>query len=126
MVVVEEHRAPLDRAQLLHRERLSIRIARRDERASLLQWQGTRESYEPLTLRITPISTDPPGTLRLEGRLRSEEVSELERSAEAGVRVLDLEDLVSADEQGLAALRRLRARGVEIRNASHYLAMLLA
>ena len=70
--------------------------------------------------------TDHPRTLRLEGRLRSEEVAELERSAEAGVRALDLEDLVSADEEGLAALRRLRDRGLEIRNASRYLAMLLA
>ena len=43
---------------------------------------------------------------------------ELERSAEAGVRALDLEDLVSADEEGLAALRRLRNRGVEIKNPS--------
>ena len=51
---------------------------------------------------------------------------ELERSAEVGVQALDLEDLVSADEEGLAALRRLRDRGVEIRNPSHYLAMLLA
>jgi ABC-type transporter Mla MlaB component len=79
-----------------------------------------------VTLRITPNPNDHPGTLRLEGRLRSEEVPELERSTESGIRVLDLEDLVSADEQGLAALRRLRARGLEIRNASHYLAMLLA
>jgi hypothetical protein len=53
-------------------------------------------------------------------------VPELERSVEAGVRALDLEDLVSADEDGLAAFRRLRDRGVEIRNSSHYLAMLLA
>lgn len=79
-----------------------------------------------MTLRITPSPRDHQGTLRLEGRLRFEEVSELEKSAETGIRVLDLEDLMSADEQGLAALRRLRARGVEIRNASHYLAMLLA
>ena len=79
-----------------------------------------------MTLRITPNPNDHQGTLRLEGRLRSEEVPELERSAEAGVLVLDLEDLVSADEEGLAALRRLRARGVEMRNASRYLAMLLA
>ena len=50
----------------------------------------------------------------------------LERSAEAGIRALDLRDLLSADEQGLAALRRLRERGVEIRNPSHYLAMRLA
>ena len=79
-----------------------------------------------MTLRITPVPGDDPAILRLEGRLRSEEVPELERSAEAGVQALDLEDLASADEEGLAALRRLRDRGVEIRNPSHYLSMLLA
>ena len=79
-----------------------------------------------MTLRITPVPADDPGILRLEGRLRAEEVPVLERSAEAGVRVLDLTDLTSADEEGLAALRRLRDRGVEVRNPSHYLAMLLS
>ena len=79
-----------------------------------------------MTLRITPASNADPETLRLEGRLRAGEVPELERSAETGVRALDLEDLQSADEDGLAAIRRLRDRGVEIRNPSHYLAMLLA
>jgi hypothetical protein len=79
-----------------------------------------------LTLRITPIPGADPETLRLEGRLRAEEVPELERSAEAGVKALDLENLQSADPGGLAAIRRLRDRGVEIRNPSHYLAMLLA
>ena len=79
-----------------------------------------------MTLRITPVPCADSGTLRLEGRLRSEEVPELERSAEAGVKALDLEDLQSADPEGLAAIRRLRDRGVEIRNPSHYLAMLLA
>jgi anti-anti-sigma regulatory factor len=78
-----------------------------------------------LTLRITPVPTDDPGILRLEGRLRADEVPVLESSAETGVRVLDLTGLTSADEEGLAALRRLRDRGLEIRNASHYLAMLL-
>ena len=79
-----------------------------------------------MTLRITPAPSDDRGVLRLEGRLRAEEVGELERSAEAGLRALDLEDLQSVDEEGLAAIRRLRDRGVEIRNPSHYLAMLLA
>jgi hypothetical protein len=79
-----------------------------------------------LTLRITPVPSDDHETLRLEGRLGAAEVPELERSAEAGVRALDLRDLLSADEEGLAALRRLRDRGVEIRDPSHYLAMLLA
>ena len=79
-----------------------------------------------MTLRITPVPSDDRGILRLEGRLRAEEVPVLEKSAEDGVRALDLEDLMSADEEGLAAIRRLRDRGIEIRNASHYLAMLLA
>ncbi len=78
-----------------------------------------------MTLRIT-LPTDDPATLRLEGRLRTLEVPELERSVAAGVRAVDLENLRSADEEGVAALRRLRDRGVEIRNASHYLAILLA
>jgi ABC-type transporter Mla MlaB component len=86
----------------------------------------TRRTLGTVTLRITPVSSDDRGTLRLEGRLRAEEVPELERSAEAGVGALDLSDLLSADEEGLAAIRRLRERGVEIKNPSHYLAMLLA
>jgi len=94
--------------------------------ASFLLRNDDREHDQALTLRITPVPSPFPGTLRLEGRLRAEEVPELERSAEAGVQALDLEDLQSADEEGLAAIRRLRDRGLEIRNASHYLAMLLA
>jgi len=96
------------------------------EPASFLLWRDDREHDQTLTLRITPFSSALPRTLRLEGRLRAEEVPELERSAEAGVEALDLEDLQSADEDGLAAIRRLRDRGIEVRNASHYLAMLLA
>jgi hypothetical protein len=96
------------------------------EPASFLLGKGDRRTTRPLTLRITPVPSDDPGILRLEGRLRAEEVPVLEKSAEAGVRALDLEDLMSADEEGLAAIRRLRDRGVEIKNPSHYLAMLLA
>jgi hypothetical protein len=90
-----------------------------------LPGKGDRETTRPLTLRITPVPTDDPGILRLEGRLRADEVPVLERSAAAGIRALDLTDLTSADEEGLAAVRRLRDRGIEIRNPSHYLAMLL-
>lgn len=87
-------------------------------------WTGS--TALPLTFRITPVPSDNPGALRLEGSLRAEAVPELERSAGAEIRVLDLEDLVSADWEGLAALRRLRDRGIEIRNPSNYLAMLLS
>ena len=79
-----------------------------------------------MTLRITPVPSDDQGTLRLAGRLGATEVPVLEQSADAGIRVLDLQDLLSADEEGLAAIRRLRDRGVQVRNASHYLSILLA
>ena len=79
-----------------------------------------------MTLRITSVRGDEARTLRLVRRLGAGEVPELERCAEVGVGAVDLEDLLSADDEGLAALRRLRDRGIEIRNASHYLAILLA
>ena len=80
----------------------------------------------PLTLRITSVHVLDEGTLRLAGRLGAAEVPELERSIEAGVRALDLRDLLSADQEGVAALRRIRDRRIEIRNPSRYLAMLLS
>jgi ABC-type transporter Mla MlaB component len=78
-----------------------------------------------MTLRITPVPGLAAGTLRLEGHLGAAEVPELERSARTGVGAVDLSDLRSADHEGLAALRRLRERGLEIRNASRYLTMVL-
>lgn len=77
-------------------------------------------------LRILRVAGDEPEVLRLAGRLAAAEVPELERSAVAGLRALDLSDLLSADEEGIAALRRLRRRGVELRNASRYFEILLA
>jgi hypothetical protein len=78
-----------------------------------------------VTLRITAASDRDACVLRLAGRLRAEELPELETSVAAGARVLDLSDLVAADEAGVAALRRLHGGGIEIRNASRYLALLL-
>lgn len=78
-----------------------------------------------MTLRILRLESDEPGVLRLAGRLAAAEVRELEMSAEGGLRALDLGELRSTDEDGLAALRRLRQRGVAIRNPSRYLEILL-
>ena len=78
-----------------------------------------------MTLRICPEAHDDHQTLHLEGRLGADEVPELERSAVSGVCALDLRYLLSADEDGVAALRRLRERGIELRNPSHSLALRL-
>jgi ABC-type transporter Mla MlaB component len=78
-----------------------------------------------VTLRILRVASDEPDVLRLAGRLAAAEVAVLERSVEAGLRALDLADLQSADEEGIAVLRRLRRRGVEIRNPSRYFELLL-
>ncbi|MEJ2085544.1 MAG: hypothetical protein P8Y44_07680 [Acidobacteriota bacterium] len=54
--------------------------------------------------------------LRVEGRLSGEEIAELEqvaRSPELPVRV-DLSQLDSADEAGIALLRNLESEGVEL------------
>jgi predicted transcriptional regulator len=95
------------------------------EEVGLLLAGDVDASPRPVTLRIT-LPNDDQATLRLDGSLRAVEVPELERAVEDGVRAVDLEHLLSADEKGLAALRRLRAGGIEIRNPSRYLAMLLA
>jgi hypothetical protein len=76
-----------------------------------------------VTLRITPLQDDE-AVLRIEGHLGGDAVRELERATTAAIAV-DAGDLRSADPDGLAALRELRALGIEIRNASPYLAMVL-
>lgn len=78
-----------------------------------------------MTFRICFDTRDGHPTLHLEGRLGADEVPELERSAEDEVRAIDLTHLVSFDEEGLAVLRRLRDRGIALRNPSRYLAMRL-
>jgi len=69
-----------------------------------------------VTLRIS-IRDAPSGRIILvEGRLTREEVPELEGVLGAGRTPdrLDLSNLRSTDEYGLAALRHLRAAGVEM------------
>ncbi|MCU0767694.1 MAG: hypothetical protein MUE39_10060 [Gammaproteobacteria bacterium] len=81
-----------------------------------------------MTFRITSepkTTTDGDGVLRLAGRLGAAEVPVLEESASLGVRALDLSELLWSDEEGVAALRRLRGRGIELRNASVYLGIRL-
>ncbi len=60
------------------------------------------------------------------GRLAAANVRELHDLCECfeGTLVLDLSDLVSADAQGLEALRELEDRGAELRNVSPFIRLL--
>ena len=76
-----------------------------------------------MTLRITRDQQGSRHRLAVAGRLTAEEVDELERAVEGDPDAcLDLEDLRWTDAAGLAALRRLRAAGIEMRGVPHHLA----
>jgi anti-sigma factor RsiW len=65
--------------------------------------------------------------LAVAGRLTAEEVGELEQAVASDPDAyLELQDLRSFDAAGLAALRRLRAEGVEMRAVSPHLAWQIA
>lgn len=77
-----------------------------------------------MTLRITLIDTGPRRHIRVEGQLTSHEIAELDLAigGDPKVACLHLENLRSADTDGLAALRRLRADGIEMRDIPPHLA----
>ena len=79
---------------------------------------------EPVTLRIAVVERDAVRHVHVEGWLTGEEVGELERVVRCGPApaCLELESLRSADADGLAALRRLRKAGVELRSVPPHLA----
>lgn len=64
----------------------------------------------------------------VDGYLTTGDVHELDRAYRAaqGSRILDLSNLQSADSHGVECLRSLVSLGAEIRNASQYVALLLA
>ena len=66
-------------------------------------------------------------TVRLAGRLEGSQAAEVTRLCEErpGAVRLDLADLVSADDQGLAILEVLRGRDVALVGTSPYLALQL-
>ncbi len=82
--------------------------------------------HEPVTTRITVALTGNGKLRRIQvaGRLTGEEVGELEQTigGDASGVCLELAELRSADAAGLAALRRLRAEGVEMRSVPPHLA----
>ena len=79
---------------------------------------------DSVTVRITIVEDPLKRRVRLEGHLSDAEVGELDQAIgdDPGAACLELGNLRSADAAGLAALRRLRAEGVELRRVPPHLA----
>lgn len=77
-----------------------------------------------MTLRIAVAEEGGGGHIHVDGRLTCDEVGEREQvvGEDPSAVCLELENLRSADATGLAALRRLRAEGVEMRGVPPHLA----
>ena len=81
-----------------------------------------------MSVRVTPTIDGERTVLQVAGRLESADLSELDKEIRSldGPLVLDLSELLSADEAGIEKLRELLSAGAELRGASHYVQMLLA
>lgn len=79
-------------------------------------------------LRITKTLKEPILTIKVDGRLMSEETEFLVQACEGhrGTVVVDLSDLHFADAAGVRLLQELKARGARIVGARPYLSLLLA
>lgn len=80
-----------------------------------------------MTVRITKTTTPSTTTLRIDGRLEDSNVGELHRACEeiSGALTLDLANLQSADEKGIAAILELLNGGAELVAATPYFELLL-
>lgn len=65
--------------------------------------------------------------LKVDGHLKAADVAELKKACQLapGIHVLDLSDLQSADSAGLMILRELVSLGLQIKNVSPYLELLM-
>ncbi len=81
----------------------------------------------PMMLRITTVSGKNKTTIRVEGHLSAEDVEELQREIQlvAGSVHLDLSNLMSADAEGVRALRSFSAQGLKLVGASPYIRQLV-
>ena len=82
---------------------------------------------DPVTIRITRVEKGQRITFRVDGRLVGEDVGELLRLCEElrEPKTLDLGGVQFVDDQGVRALRDLRARGFTLLGASPYVRLLL-
>lgn len=80
-----------------------------------------------MVLRLRVSREDEATVVHVDGRLAVHGVHDLEATVggAAGPVVLDLTDLLSADDAGVAALRLLVERGIRLRGTTPYVALLL-
>ena len=80
-----------------------------------------------MDLRLTVNREGGSTVVHVDGRLAVRGVDDLERAVTdaTGTVILDLTNLLSADDAGVAALRLLRQRGVQLKGASPYVMLLL-
>ena len=80
-----------------------------------------------MDLRITTARSGEATRVILAGRLAGESTADLDRIVgDAGGEIrLDLGELRGADAEGLALLRRLQAKGVQLERASPYINLVL-
>ena len=80
-----------------------------------------------MDLRLTVSRAADSTVVHVDGRLAVRCVDDLQRAVtdSSGTVILDLTNLLSADDAGVAALRLLRQRGAQLRGASPYVRLLL-
>jgi hypothetical protein len=80
-----------------------------------------------MELRLTVSRRDETTVLKLDGRLAARSLGELDRLVRSagGPIVVDLSNLVSADDAGVATLRTLAGQGVRLTGASPFVSLLL-
>jgi anti-anti-sigma regulatory factor len=80
-----------------------------------------------MDLRLTVNREATATAVHVDGRLTADGVHDLESTVAgaAGPVVLDLTNLLSVDDAGVAALRLLTGRGVQLRGTSPYVSLLL-
>jgi anti-anti-sigma regulatory factor len=80
-----------------------------------------------MELRVTMTEREGSTTVYVDGRLTAGTLGELERLVRAikGPVVIDLSNLLSADDAGVAQLRTLARQGARLFGASPYVALLL-
>lgn len=80
-----------------------------------------------MAIRISKTFNDRKTVLKVDGRLKAEDIDELTRAYQSvqGAMALDLRELQSADREGVAILRELVSLGVEIYGATPYIDLLM-